>query len=60
MRHVERGVTPRRRTHWASREGCFRQHMVRKGRNRDTDYLSMLDSEWPQRDAAISALAQRQ
>ncbi|SCB93574.1 Protein N-acetyltransferase, RimJ/RimL family [Kosakonia oryzendophytica] len=36
-------------------EGCFRQHMVRKGRNRDTDYLSMLDSEWPQRDAAISA-----
>ena len=38
--------------HW---EGRFRQHMVRKGRNRDTDYLSMLDSEWPQRDAAISA-----
>lgn len=36
-------------------EGRFRQHMVRKGRNRDTDYLSMLDSEWPQRDAAISA-----
>lgn len=36
-------------------EGRFRQHMVRKGRNRDTDYLSMLDSEWPLRDAAISA-----
>lgn len=36
-------------------EGRFRQHMVRKGRNRDSDYLSMLDSEWPLRDAAISA-----
>lgn len=36
-------------------EGRFRQHMVRKGRNRDTDYLSMLDNEWPLRDAAISA-----
>lgn len=35
-------------------EGRFRQHMVRKGRNRDTDYLSMLDSEWPHCDAAIS------
>lgn len=36
-------------------EGRFRQHMVRKGRNRDTDYLSMLDNEWSLRDAAISA-----
>lgn len=36
-------------------EGRFRQHMVRKGRNRDTDYLSLLDSEWPSRDAAIAA-----
>ena len=25
----------------------FRQHMVIKGRNRDTDWYAMLDSEWP-------------
>lgn len=36
-------------------EGRFRQHMVRKGRNRDSDYLSMMDSEWPLRNAAITA-----
>lgn len=29
-------------------EGRFRQHMVIKGRNRDTDWYSMLDSEWPE------------
>jgi len=28
-------------------EGIFRQHMVRKGQNRDTAWFSMLDSEWP-------------
>jgi len=28
-------------------EGRFRQHMVTKSRNRDTDWFSMLDSEWP-------------
>lgn len=28
-------------------EGVFRQHMVVKGRNRDTAWFSMLDSEWP-------------
>ena len=28
-------------------EGIFRQHMIRKGRNRDTAWFSMLDSEWP-------------
>ena len=27
-------------------EGLFRQHMVIKGRNRDTAWYSMLDSEW--------------
>jgi RimJ/RimL family protein N-acetyltransferase len=27
-------------------EGIFRQHMVIKGRNRDTAWFSMLDSEW--------------
>ncbi len=28
-------------------EGCFRQHMVVKGENRDTAWFSMLDHEWP-------------
>ena len=27
-------------------EGIFRQHMVIRGRNRDTSWYSMLDSEW--------------
>jgi RimJ/RimL family protein N-acetyltransferase len=34
-------------------EGVFRQHMIIKGRNRDTAWFSMLDSEWPQRKAAF-------
>ncbi len=28
-------------------EGIFRQHFIIKGRNRDTAWFSMLDSEWP-------------
>jgi RimJ/RimL family protein N-acetyltransferase len=28
-------------------EGIFRQLIVRKGRNRDTAWFSILDSEWP-------------
>jgi RimJ/RimL family protein N-acetyltransferase len=28
-------------------EGRFRQHLVTKGRNRDTDWFSLLDTEWP-------------
>jgi RimJ/RimL family protein N-acetyltransferase len=32
-------------------EGVFRQHMIIKGRNRDTAWFSMLDSEWPIRKA---------
>jgi RimJ/RimL family protein N-acetyltransferase len=32
-------------------EGVFRQHMIVKGRNRDTAWFSMLDSEWPLRQA---------
>jgi len=34
-------------------EGIFRQHMVVKGRNRDTAWYAMLDSEWPSRKAAF-------
>jgi RimJ/RimL family protein N-acetyltransferase len=30
-----------------SYEGTFRQHMVIKGRNRDTAWFAMLDHEWP-------------
>ncbi len=28
-------------------EGRFRQHLVVQGRNRDTDWFSILDTEWP-------------
>jgi RimJ/RimL family protein N-acetyltransferase len=34
-------------------EGILRQHMIAKGRNRDTAYFSMLDSEWPARKTAF-------
>lgn len=34
-------------------EGCLRQKMVRKGRTRDSDQLSIIDSEWPVRDAVL-------
>ena len=36
-------------------EGIFRQHMIVKGRNRDTAWFSMLDSEWPARKASFEA-----
>jgi RimJ/RimL family protein N-acetyltransferase len=36
-------------------EGIFRQHMIVKGRNRDTAWFAMLDSEWPSRKAAFEA-----
>jgi RimJ/RimL family protein N-acetyltransferase len=36
-------------------EGIFRQHMIVKGRNRDTAWFSMLDHEWPARKAAFQA-----
>jgi RimJ/RimL family protein N-acetyltransferase len=34
-------------------EGIFRQHIIAKGRNRDSAWFSMLDSEWPARKAAF-------
>jgi RimJ/RimL family protein N-acetyltransferase len=34
-------------------EGLFRQHQIVKGRNRDTAWFSMLDSEWPARKTAF-------
>lgn len=36
-------------------EGVFRQHMVVKGRNRDTAWFSILDQEWPARKRAFEA-----
>ena len=36
-------------------EGVFRQHMVVKGRNRDTAWYSVVDSEWPAVRAAFEA-----
>jgi RimJ/RimL family protein N-acetyltransferase len=34
-------------------EGTFRQANVYKGRNRDTAWYSVIDSEWPNRRAAF-------
>jgi RimJ/RimL family protein N-acetyltransferase len=34
-------------------EGIFRQHMIVKGRNRDTAWFAMLDHEWPRIRAAF-------
>jgi RimJ/RimL family protein N-acetyltransferase/GNAT superfamily N-acetyltransferase len=36
-----------------SYEGYFRNHMIVKGRNRDTTWFSMLESEWPARKGAF-------
>jgi RimJ/RimL family protein N-acetyltransferase len=34
-------------------EGILRQHLIAKGRNRDTAYYSILDSEWPRAKKAF-------
>lgn len=36
-------------------EGIFRQHMVVKGRSRDTAWFSLLDREWPARKRIFEA-----
>ena len=36
-------------------EGVFRNHMIVKGRNRDTAWFAMTDDEWPVRKAAFAA-----
>ncbi len=36
-------------------EGIFRQHLIVKGRNRDTAWFSMIDKEWPPIRAAFEA-----
>jgi len=39
-------------------EGIFRQHMIVKGRNRDTAWFRMLDSEWPEASRRLYELLQ--
>jgi RimJ/RimL family protein N-acetyltransferase len=41
-------------------EGVFRQHMVVKGRNRDTAWFSIVDGEWPTVRAAFEAWLARE
>jgi RimJ/RimL family protein N-acetyltransferase len=41
-------------------EGIFRQHMVVKGRNRDTAWFSITDGEWPVRRSAFEAWLARE
>lgn len=36
-------------------EGIFRQHLMIKGRNRDTAWYSILDTEWPKQRRAFEA-----
>ncbi len=36
-------------------EGIFRQHMIVKGRSRDTAWFAMLDQDWPRAKAAFEA-----
>ena len=36
-------------------EGIFRQHYIIKGRNRDTAWYAMLDTEWPKAKKAFEA-----
>lgn len=36
-------------------EGIFRQHMISKGRNRDTAWFSVIDAEWPLLNDAFEA-----
>jgi RimJ/RimL family protein N-acetyltransferase len=38
-----------------SYEGTFRQHMISKGKNRDTAWFSIIDGEWPKVSAAFEA-----
>jgi len=36
-------------------EGTFRQAVIYKGRTRDTDWLSIIDKDWPQVKARLEA-----
>ncbi|KXS96265.1 hypothetical protein AC579_7600 [Pseudocercospora musae] len=36
-------------------EGRFRKHMIAQGRSRDSDWLSIIDDEWPVVESALEA-----
>jgi RimJ/RimL family protein N-acetyltransferase len=36
-------------------EGVFRQHMIVKGKNRDTAWYAILDGDWPRLERAVQA-----
>ena len=38
-----------------SYEGIFRQHLISKGRNRDTAWFAVIDTEWPALSEAFAA-----
>ena len=55
MRRPERCPPAGQRNGWAfTYEGLFRQAVVYKGRNRDTAWYAVLDSEWPRLEAAYA------
>jgi RimJ/RimL family protein N-acetyltransferase len=41
-------------------EGVFRQHMIIKGRNRDTAWFALLDGEWPAARQAFETWLRRE
>ena len=47
VRQLQRPIASRRRALGFTYEGMFRQAVVYKGRNRDTAWFSIIDSEWP-------------
>jgi hypothetical protein len=55
VRFAERAVTRRRAAAGFTFEGIFGQHMIVKGKNRDTAWYSMLDGEWPARKEAFES-----
>jgi hypothetical protein len=55
VRRAERSVGQGRRAAGFTHEGTFRQALVVKGRNRDTAWYALLDSEWPAARAAFEA-----
>ena len=57
MQRRERAVAPRRLRFGFAFEGIFREHMVVKGRNRDTAWFAMTDEDWPAIKRRHGALA---
>ena len=47
VQRAERAVAPRGGAPRVPFEGLFRQHMIVKGRSRDTAWFAMIDRDWP-------------